>query len=81
GGRVVAPRSIVLSRDNGQAKQPQPQPQEFVPYATPGDDIPDPVARALNGLVDEVQALRARVAELEAEQGEPLLKKASRLGS
>src|SRR6266852_9088443 len=79
GGRVVAPRSTVILRENKDAKQPQPQ--EFVPYATPGDDIPDPVARALNGLVDEVQALRARVAELEAEQGEPVLRKASGLGS
>jgi len=80
GGRVVAPRSTVISRESKDAKQPQPQ-QEFVPYATPGEDIPDPVARALNGLIDEVQALRARVAELEAEQGEPVLKKASGLGS
>jgi serine O-acetyltransferase len=78
GGRVVAPRSTVISRESKDAKQPQ---QEFVPYATPGEDIPDPVARALNSLVDEVQALRARVAELEAEQGEPVLKKASGLGS
>lgn len=78
GGRVVAPRSTVISRESKDAKQPQ---QEFVPYATPGEDIPDPVARALNGLIDEVQALRARVAELEAEQGEPVLKKASGLGS
>ncbi len=80
GGRVVAPRSTVISRESKDAKQPQPQ-QEFVPYATPGEDIPDPVARALNGLIDEVQALRARVAELEAEQGEPVLKKASGGGS
>ena len=80
GGRVVAPRSTVISRDNRDARQP-PQPQEFAPYATPAEDIPDPVARALNSLVDEVQALRARVAELEAEQGEPVLKKASGLGS
>lgn len=78
GGRVVAPRSTVISRESKDAKQPQ---QEFVPYATPGEDIPDPVARTLNGLIDEVQALRARVAELEAEQGEPVLKKASGLGS
>ncbi len=76
GGRVVAPRSTMVSRESRETKQP-PAPQEFVPYATPGDDIPDPVARALNGLVDEVQALRARVAELEAELGEPVLKKAS----
>ncbi|MBV9687199.1 MAG: serine O-acetyltransferase [Alphaproteobacteria bacterium] len=43
----------------------EPQP-EFQPYAVCGD-IPDPIARALNGLLDEVTNLRARVAELEKE--------------
>ena len=42
---------------------PRPAP-EFRPYAL-GEDIPDPVARALNGLLDEVTTLRARLAELE----------------
>jgi serine O-acetyltransferase len=40
---------------------------EFLPYGTPGDEIPDPVARALSGVLDEVQALRSRVVVLEAE--------------
>jgi serine O-acetyltransferase len=39
----------------------------FEPYAVCGD-IPDPIARALNGLLDEVATLRARVAELEQER-------------
>ena len=39
----------------------------FQPYAVCGD-IPDPIARALNGLLDEVTSLRARVAELERER-------------
>jgi serine O-acetyltransferase len=38
----------------------------FQPYAVCGD-IPDPIARALNGLLDEVTSLRARLAELEKE--------------
>jgi serine O-acetyltransferase len=80
GGRVVAARSTVISRENRDARQPPP-PQEFAPYATPAEEIPDPVARALNGLVEEVQALRARVAELEAELGEPVPKKVSGIGS
>jgi serine O-acetyltransferase len=42
-------------------RRPQPQ---FQPYAV-GGDIPDPIVRALNGLLDEVTLLRARVAELE----------------
>ena len=37
----------------------------LVPYGTPIDDLPDPVARALKGLLDEVATLRARVNELE----------------
>jgi len=55
--------------------------EEFLPYGTPGDDIPDPVGRALNGLVEEVGRLRARVEELEQElakeREEPTLKKVS----
>jgi serine O-acetyltransferase len=41
--------------------------EDFLPYGTPCDEIPDPVARALGGVADEVQALRARLAILEAE--------------
>jgi len=66
GGRVVAPRSAVITREQKDAK-PEVLPQEFVPYGTPGDDIPDPVARALNSLLDEVKALRARIGELEGQ--------------
>ena len=36
----------------------------FQPYAL-GPEIPDPIARALTGLLDEVTGLRARLAELE----------------
>src|SRR5207253_2369100 len=36
----------------------------FEPYGVTGD-IPDPIARALNGLLDEVSTLRARLGELE----------------
>src|SRR5271165_2479299 len=36
----------------------------FQPYAVCGD-IPDPIARALNGLLDEVTSLKAHVAEIE----------------
>jgi serine O-acetyltransferase len=41
----------------------------FEPYGVTGD-IPDPVARALNGLLDEVATLRARLAELERNAGD-----------
>jgi serine O-acetyltransferase len=44
----------------------------FLPYGSPCDDLPDPTSRALCGLLNEVEALRRRVAQLEAEKG-PLL--------
>jgi serine O-acetyltransferase len=49
-----------------QSSKEGPEKQRFVAYGTPTGDIPDPVARALEGLLDEVQSLRARVNELEA---------------
>ena len=33
----------------------------FTPYGVSSEDIPDPIARALTGLLDEVATLRARV--------------------
>lgn len=41
---------------------------EFLPYGTPAEDLPDPVARALSGLIDEVATLRRRVEEMESER-------------
>ena len=40
-------------------------PPAFEPYGISGE-IPDPIARALNALLDEVSSLRARLAEIEA---------------
>jgi len=42
----------------------------FLAYGMPSGDIPDPVARALEGLMGEVQRLQARVEQLEARGGE-----------
>lgn len=44
----------------------------FVAYGTPTGDVPDPMARAIEGLLDEVQNLRARVNRLEEEQADQL---------
>jgi serine O-acetyltransferase len=58
--------------------QPREQRSEsdlpFVAYGTPTGDIPDPVSRAIDGLLDEVQRLRARLGQLEQqlEQGETM---------
>ena len=40
---------------------------EFSPYGTPLGDIPDPIARALEGLMEQVTTLKVRVEELEAQ--------------
>ena len=47
------------------AAKRQEQPA-FVAYGTPTGDLPDPVARAIEGLMEEVSRLRARIVELEA---------------
>jgi len=52
-----------------QASKASPEDQRFVAYGTPTGDIPDPVARALDGLLNEVQILRARIHALEAQNG------------
>jgi serine O-acetyltransferase len=43
---------------------------DFLPYGSPCDDLPDPTSRALCGLLNEVEALRRRVTQLEAERGD-----------
>ena len=45
-------------------------PPAFEPYGISGE-IPDPIARPLTALLDEVAALRARIAELEREREAP----------
>jgi serine O-acetyltransferase len=50
----------------------RPEDCRFLPYGTPCEEIPDPVARVLNGLLDEVVALRARVALLEGNEAHRL---------
>jgi serine O-acetyltransferase len=63
-------------------KRADPQQEEFLAYGTP-DKIPDPVARAIEGLLDQVSTLRARVEELEAcqrESGEAALPAALQSG-
>jgi serine O-acetyltransferase len=54
-----------IGREPGRATSQPPEPV-FAPYGFTGE-IPDPIARALNALLDEVTSLRARVGELERE--------------
>jgi serine O-acetyltransferase len=58
------------ARQAGRRGAPGEAPPAFAPYAITGE-IPDPIARPLNGLLDEVALLRARVAELERERADP----------
>jgi serine O-acetyltransferase len=55
---VGIPAQVVAARS---ATKP-----DFLPYGSPCDDLPDPTARALCGLLNDVEALRRRIAELEA---------------
>jgi serine O-acetyltransferase len=60
GARMVGVRARPLG-----ARQARPASEPvFQPYGI-CEDIPDPIARALNGLLDEVTNLRTRLAELE----------------
>jgi serine O-acetyltransferase len=45
-------------------------PDTFAPYGTPLGDLPDPVARALDGLMDQVTMMKARIDELENQSRE-----------
>jgi len=58
---VGNPARQVVRRSSGDG------PPAFQPYGV-DPDSPDPVARALSGLLDEVASLRARVGELESEK-------------
>ncbi len=58
-----------------QAREPRGETDlPFVAYGTPTGDGSDPVSRAIDGLLDEVQRLRARVGQLEqrTEHGEAI---------
>ena len=57
---VGVPARAVQPREQQNRDHPR-----FVAYGTPTGDLPDPVARAIDGLLDEVQTLRARVNSLE----------------
>jgi serine O-acetyltransferase len=57
---VGIPAKAIQPRDRRGEAEPR-----FVAYGTPTGDASDPVSRAIDGLLDEVQRLRARVGQLE----------------
>ncbi len=69
--RPVAPGQTVVgipARPAGEAQgeKARPEPDAFCAYGLSGADLPDPVARAIGALLDEVTQLQQRVAQLEA---------------
>ena len=56
---VGIPARQVKARDRSGASD------EFVAYGTPAGDLPDPVAKVLDGMMREIQTLRTRVDELD----------------
>jgi serine O-acetyltransferase len=76
----VAPHSTVVgipAKAVLRGATPASDAAAFLPYGTPcGElsDLPDPLNRALSGVLDEMAVLRARIVELErqAEQAPPL---------
>ena len=57
---VGIPAKAVQQRQQREEAEPR-----FVAYGTPTGESSDPVSRAIDGLLDEVRRLRARVGELE----------------
>lgn len=45
------------------------QPHKFAAYGTPSPDFPDPLGRSLDGLLDHVSTLSAKIEELERQLG------------
>jgi len=57
---VGIPARVVVPRDQ----------RSFLAYGTPTGEIPDPVSRAIDGLLDQVSTLKARIEALENQAAE-----------
>lgn len=55
---VGVPARIVMPKECG---------SEFAAYGLPTQDLPDPVARAIEGLLDQISRLQSRIAALESD--------------
>jgi serine O-acetyltransferase len=58
----------IPARPLGEKKEEKPQ---FLPYGTPCDEIPDPVAQVLAGMMAEVTALKAQLDDMERQREAP----------
>ncbi len=68
---VVAdvPAGVTVVGIPAKVVMPRAQSREFRAYGTPTGEIPDPVARAIDGLLDQVSRLQARIDHLETQSG------------
>jgi serine O-acetyltransferase len=66
---VVAdvPAGVTVVGIPAKVVMPRAQSREFRAYGTPTGEIPDPVARAIDGLLDQVSRLQARIDQLETQ--------------
>ena len=64
------PAGVVVVGIPAKAIVPKEKAGEFLAYGTPRGNVPDPVARALEGVAEHIAALQARVAQLEKQGGE-----------
>lgn len=60
---VGIPAKVIMPRNRGEEDR-------FSPYGTPLGDLPDPAARAIEGLMDQMAVLNAQVRELERKLAE-----------
>jgi len=67
----VAPGVTVVGIPAQVAAARAATPENFVAYGSPCDDQTDPTSRALCSLLNEVEALRRRVTEMESERAMP----------
>src|SRR5579875_1541537 len=71
GAQILGPFRVGNgARIGARPEEPRPA-SEFLPYGI-DPDIPDPIARALDALLDEVTRLRARIAALENASAQPV---------
>jgi len=64
------PAGVVVVGIPAKAIMPKEKTGEFLAYGTPRGNMPDPVARALDGVAEHIAALQARVAQLEKQSAE-----------
>jgi serine O-acetyltransferase len=71
---AVEPGAIMVgipARKAGEDKKEAQKPPQFLPYGTPCDESPDPVACMVAVMAEDIKALKARLAEVESRRETP----------